>query len=75
MKEIKIPQLFLQGTRDNLAKLDLIKQVCKPLRRGKLVIIEGGDHSFKMLKRSGVSETEVMEKLAKETSKFARRLS
>lgn len=71
LSDIKIPQLFLQGTRDALAKFDLITQVCKKLKKAKLVKIEGGDHSFKMLKSSGVSHEEAIEKLAQATAKFA----
>ena len=75
LEDIKQPQLFLQGTRDSLANLDLMKNVSKKIRKAKLIIIEGGDHSFKMLKRSGVSEEEVMKKLAVETAKFARKIA
>lgn len=50
LNQVKVPMLFLQGTRDSLAKLDLIKEVCKGLRKAKLEIIEGGDHSFKVPK-------------------------
>lgn len=50
LKQIKVPMLFLQGTRDALAKIDLIKKVHKGLRKSKLEIIEGGDHSFKIPK-------------------------
>lgn len=62
--DIKQPQLFLQGTRDKLAEIDLIKKVTKKLKKAKLEIIEGGDHSFKMLKSTGVSHEAVIEKLA-----------
>jgi predicted alpha/beta-hydrolase family hydrolase len=71
LSEIKVPQLFLQGSRDKLARLDLIKSVCKKLKKARLKVIEGGDHSFKMLKSSGVSDEEVIEQLAKETAAFA----
>lgn len=74
LKDIKIKQLFLQGTRDTLAKLDLIKVVCKKLRKATLKIIDGGDHSFKVLKRSGRTNEEVLEQLAKETASFAKKL-
>ena len=67
LKDIKVPMLFLQGTRDTLATPDLIKVVSKGLRRGKLVMIEGADHGFHMLKRSGISDEETIERLAKET--------
>ena len=71
LTEIKVPQLFLQGTRDTLARFDLIKKVCKKLKKGRLVKMEGGDHSFKTLKRSGISPEEVMQQLAAETADFA----
>ena len=74
LEDIVIPQLFLQGTRDTLAKIDLIDQVCSNLKKATLVKMEGGDHSFKTLKRSGISYEEVIEKLASETAKFAENL-
>lgn len=73
LSDIQTPQLFLQGTRDKLADFDLITEVCSKLNQAHLVKMEGGDHSFKTLKRSGVSQEEVMERLAKETADFARK--
>lgn len=70
LADIKIPQLFLQGTRDTLARFDLIEAVCSKLKQAHLVKMEGGDHSFKTLKRSGITPEEVMEQLAKETAGF-----
>jgi predicted alpha/beta-hydrolase family hydrolase len=59
------PMLFLQGTRDDLADLGLITSVCDGLgSRATLHVVEGADHSFAVLKRSGRSEGEVMEELA-----------
>lgn len=71
---IPISQLFLQGTRDSFAKTELIKEVCAALPKSKLVIIEGGDHSFKMLKRSGITQEEAIQKLAEETAIFVQGL-
>ncbi len=71
LTDIKIPQLFLQGTRDTLAKFELIKKVCKKLKKATLIKMEGSDHSFKTLKRSGITHEEVIEQLAIETAKFA----
>jgi predicted alpha/beta-hydrolase family hydrolase len=48
LKTVKVPMLFLQGTRDDLAKWDLIESVCKPLKNATLVRIEGADHSFRV---------------------------
>jgi uncharacterized protein len=44
---VKVPMLFLQGTRDDLAKMDLITEVCSSLPNATLVKFEGADHSFK----------------------------
>jgi predicted alpha/beta-hydrolase family hydrolase len=62
---IEIPMLFIQGTRDALADLELMRGVCGRLgSRATLHIVEGGDHSFKVPKRSGRSQTEVMGEIA-----------
>lgn len=53
---VKIPMLFLQGTRDSLADLDLIKQVCSGLPLATLETIEGADHAFKAGKRQVIPE-------------------
>jgi uncharacterized protein len=71
LQAITLPQLFLQGTRDTLAQFDLIEQVCSGLDRATLVRLEGADHSFQTLKRSGVSSESVMTQLAEEIARFA----
>jgi predicted alpha/beta-hydrolase family hydrolase len=59
------PMLFLQGTRDDLADLALIREVCGRLgNRATLHVVEGADHSFGVLKRSGRTGSEVLEELA-----------
>lgn len=52
LKDVKFSMLFLQGTRDELAKWDLIESVCAALPLAKLVKIEGADHSFKAGKQN-----------------------
>jgi len=47
LKDVKLPMLFLQGTRDELATLNLIEEVCSSLPLATLVKIEGADHAFK----------------------------
>ena len=47
LKEVKLPMLFLQGTRDELAKWDLIESLCSSLKNATLVRIEGANHMFK----------------------------
>jgi uncharacterized protein len=47
LKDIKVPMLFLQGTRDELATWNLIEPVCSSLPTADLVKIEGANHAFK----------------------------
>jgi uncharacterized protein len=47
LKEVKVPMLFLQGTRDELATWKLIESVCSSLPLAELVKIEGANHAFK----------------------------
>lgn len=73
--KVKIPMLFLQGTRDKLADLNLLKPVIKKLNnKAELHIIEGADHSFHVLKSSGKTNEQVIEELAETTSKWAKKI-
>jgi predicted alpha/beta-hydrolase family hydrolase len=66
------PMLFLQGTRDALADLTLLRPICEKLApRAELRVIEGADHGFHVPKRSGRSDAEVIEELADEVARFA----
>jgi predicted alpha/beta-hydrolase family hydrolase len=65
LKEAGAPLLFLQGTRDKLAQLDLLEPVCQDLAKGAtLHLVEGADHGFHVLKRSGRTDDDVQEELA-----------
>ena len=65
LSEVEHPMLFLQGTRDKLAELELLQPIVTRLgSRATLHIVEGGDHSFHVLKRSGRSDDEVLDELA-----------
>ena len=74
LQDITIPMLFLQGTRDSLAKIPLITQVTDSLKLAYLHIVEGGDHSFHMLKNKGISDEEVQQGLASKVSEWAKKL-
>ena len=66
------PMLFLQGTRDALADLALLRPICEKLgARARLHVVEGADHGFHVLKRSGRSDADVIEELAAEVARFA----
>jgi predicted alpha/beta-hydrolase family hydrolase len=64
LRDVGVPMLFLQGTRDALADLALLRPLCAELApRATLVEIEGGDHSFHVLKRSGRTDEDALREL------------
>ena len=64
LSEIDVPMLFLQGTRDELAQMELLQAVVQRLgARAVLRWSEHADHSFHVLVRSGRNDAEVMEEL------------
>jgi uncharacterized protein len=73
LDRVAAPMLFLQGTRDDLADLALITAVSGRLGpRATLHVVEGADHSFAVLKRSGRTEDEVLEELTLTTADWCR---
>jgi predicted alpha/beta-hydrolase family hydrolase len=63
--DVEQPMLFVQGTRDALADLRLIQGVRGRIGdRAPLHVVEGGDHSFTVLKRSGRNPEEVFDEIA-----------
>jgi uncharacterized protein len=74
LASVTVPMLFLQGSRDTLADLKLLKPLCHRLaKRAELYVIEGGDHSFHMLKSSGRSDDEVLDELARKAASWMAR--
>lgn len=72
---VSVPMLFLQGTRDSLADIDLMRQVCRRLGDGAtLETVEDGDHSFNVPKRSGRTPEEVMHQLVTTIVEWGRAL-
>ncbi len=66
LDRVSVPMLFLQGTRDEFAELQLLQSVLKRLdQRATLQLVDGGDHSFRVLKRSGRAEVDVLDELAR----------
>ena len=59
--EVQIPMLFLQGTRDTLAALDLLEPLCKKLgTRATLKLFADADHSFHVPVRTGRKDAQVL---------------
>jgi predicted alpha/beta-hydrolase family hydrolase len=62
--EIRIPMLFMQGTRDNLAQLPLVESLVQALgTKASLKLFEHADHSFHVPVRSGRNDRDVMREL------------
>lgn len=72
LAEINIPMLFLSGTRDALAELDLLEPVVKKLNKhATLHLLETADHSFKILKRTRTSTEDVFAEMARVLMEWA----
>jgi predicted alpha/beta-hydrolase family hydrolase len=64
LSEVRVPMLFLQGTRDALAALEEIEPLCSALgRRATLKLFEGADHSFHVPARSGCTDAQVLDEV------------
>lgn len=75
LTRVPMPMLFLQGTRDTLADLKLLRAICSELGpRATLHVIESADHSFHVLKRSGTDDAAVLRELAETTASWAERV-
>jgi predicted alpha/beta-hydrolase family hydrolase len=75
LARVQIPMLFVQGDRDDFADPKLLRPVVQRLgERATLHLVEGGDHSFKVLKRSGKTAEDVMTELVATIDRWATRL-
>ena len=75
LADVGIPMLFLQGTRDKLADLALFRPLVETVEpRPTLHVVEGADHGFQVLKRSGRTDEEVLDEVCDEFARWARRL-
>lgn len=62
LQPLRIPMLFIQGTRDAFARMDLLQTALSSLRdRATLHWIEGGDHSYQVLIRPAKSYQEILQ--------------
>lgn len=65
LPQISVPMLFLQGTRDSLCNLDNLEPILKEISsKTRLHVVVDGDHSFKVLKRTGRGAEDVLDELA-----------
>lgn len=60
LSQVRIPILFVQGARDTMAETELLAATVAGQAAAKLVLVEGGDHSFHVPARSGRTDAQVM---------------
>jgi predicted alpha/beta-hydrolase family hydrolase len=74
LREVKIPMLFLQGTRDELAKLELLQPLIEQLgARATLKLLPDADHSFHVPARTGRKDAEVRAEMLDEMATWIER--
>jgi len=71
LSAVTIPMLFLQGTRDKLADLTLLRPICDKLPQAEIAVIEGADHSFHMTKSSGTTDEQALGMLVQAVNDWA----
>ena len=69
LPKIKVPMLFVSGSRDAFATLELLEPVVKT-SKAKLHLIEGADHGFRVPKKYGRTPKQVDEEVSAAVMKF-----
>jgi uncharacterized protein len=73
--DVHIPMLFLQGARDALAELAHLQSLCSELgTRATLQLLDGADHAFHVLARSGRTDAEVRREAVEATAIWMERV-
>jgi len=71
LSSIKVPMLFLSGTRDALANIELFEPVVRRLKRkAKLHLLDTANHSYKILKRTRESDEDIFHEMARVAEKW-----
>jgi predicted alpha/beta-hydrolase family hydrolase len=72
LSSIDVPMLFLSGTRDALAELDLLRPVIKNLGKpASLYLLDTADHSYKTLKKTRRPDEDVFVEIARAVREWA----
>jgi predicted alpha/beta-hydrolase family hydrolase len=72
LAQVTVPMLFLQGTRDEFAQLDLLRPVVQKLQQASLELFEDADHSFHVPARSGRKDADVREEMLDRSARWMR---
>src|SRR5262245_18612141 len=76
LSKVSVPMLFLSGTRDDLADLDLLQSTCKKLgKKATLHLLDTADHGFRIEKRSRKVADDVFVEMAHTVREWASRIS
>jgi len=71
---IVAPMLFFSGTRDSLARPELVEKHLRPLPTATIELIDDADHSFRVPKRTGRTFEEVLDAISASTVEWIERL-
>lgn len=75
LAKVTLPMLFLQGTRDAFAGLELLRPILAKLGpRATLHMIDGADHSFHVPKKTGKTDADILTELADTASSWSNNL-
>ena len=75
LADVGLPMLFLQGTRDKLADLELLRPLLERVEpRPSLHVVEEADHGFHVPKRTGRTDDDVLEELCVTLAQWSRGL-
>jgi predicted alpha/beta-hydrolase family hydrolase len=76
LDQIPVPILFVQGTRDPLAELSLMRALVEKLgARARLHVVQDADHQFQLPPGSGRTPEQVSEEIAGAIAAFAATLA
>jgi len=72
LERIDAPQLFFAGTRDRLGPPQAIEKVASRLPNAEIIVVDDGDHSFKVPKRAGKANEEILAEIVAESAAWIR---
>jgi hypothetical protein len=76
LSDVRVPMLFLQGTRDALADMDELRGVLKGLgKRATLHVVGEADHSFHVPKKIGRTDSQVMDEILDAFAEWAEKVA
>ena len=76
LADVGLPMLFLQGTRDRLARLGLLEPLLERVKpRPTLHVVESADHGFHVIKKSGRTDEEVLDEMCSRFSTWISELA